>query len=229
MDHPGFLAAIIADPEEDVHRLAYADWLEEHGEPERGAFIRVQVELACLEVKLLALPVPGPRQLTDCFSALRRRERELLPQTLDRPDWIPDVVLLATKETRIGQGHRGAIQFRRGFVARVDCTLADWCGAECGACGGDGIGETDTGGNIQQYHCPDCHGTGCVGGHGPDLVRCCPLEWVTLTDAAGILPDQVLRFLPPHDSTEITAALLSAALLAWAKSVPVKNEIASPS
>jgi uncharacterized protein (TIGR02996 family) len=44
MDHTAFLAAIIADPDDDSPRLVYADWLEERGDP-RGAFIRLQCAL----------------------------------------------------------------------------------------------------------------------------------------------------------------------------------------
>jgi len=39
-------AKILAEPDEDVHRLAYADWLDEQGEHARAEFIRVQCELA---------------------------------------------------------------------------------------------------------------------------------------------------------------------------------------
>jgi uncharacterized protein (TIGR02996 family) len=42
------LAAILAAPDDDAPRLAYADWLDEHGEPERASFIRVQCKLARL-------------------------------------------------------------------------------------------------------------------------------------------------------------------------------------
>ena len=48
-DWPGFLAAIIADPDEDTLRLVAADFLEENGDPDRAAFIRVQVALARLD------------------------------------------------------------------------------------------------------------------------------------------------------------------------------------
>jgi uncharacterized protein (TIGR02996 family) len=41
-----FLQAIIESPDDDTPRLIYADWLEEHGQPERADFIRVQCELA---------------------------------------------------------------------------------------------------------------------------------------------------------------------------------------
>src|SRR3982750_4314118 len=42
-DHDPLLAAIIADPDEDTPRLVFADWLDEHGEPERAEFIRVTI------------------------------------------------------------------------------------------------------------------------------------------------------------------------------------------
>lgn len=42
----GLLADILAHPEDDTPRLILADWLDEHGEAERGEFIRVQCELA---------------------------------------------------------------------------------------------------------------------------------------------------------------------------------------
>ena len=44
--HAGFLRAILDDPDDDGVRLVYADWLDEHGQPERAEFIRVQCELA---------------------------------------------------------------------------------------------------------------------------------------------------------------------------------------
>ena len=46
-DERGFMAAIVANPEDDVPRLLYADWLEKHGDP-RGEFIRVQCQRARL-------------------------------------------------------------------------------------------------------------------------------------------------------------------------------------
>jgi uncharacterized protein (TIGR02996 family) len=39
-----FLRAICENPEDDTVRLAYADWLDENGDPERAEFIRVHVE-----------------------------------------------------------------------------------------------------------------------------------------------------------------------------------------
>jgi uncharacterized protein (TIGR02996 family) len=47
-DENALLRAIAAHPDEDTPRLAFADYLEEHGNPDRAAFIRGQVELARL-------------------------------------------------------------------------------------------------------------------------------------------------------------------------------------
>src|SRR5262245_8986058 len=39
-----FLRTILADPDDDAVRLVFADWLGEHGQPERAEFIRLQIE-----------------------------------------------------------------------------------------------------------------------------------------------------------------------------------------
>jgi uncharacterized protein (TIGR02996 family) len=44
-DERALLNAIIAAPDDDLPRLVYADWLEEHDRAERAEFIRVQCEL----------------------------------------------------------------------------------------------------------------------------------------------------------------------------------------
>jgi uncharacterized protein (TIGR02996 family) len=61
-----FLQDVLEHPEDDTPRLVYADWLEEHGLPERAEFIRVQCELA-------KLPEGDPRA-----KPLAARERVLL-------------------------------------------------------------------------------------------------------------------------------------------------------
>ncbi len=50
-DGDALLSAILAQPDEDVPRLAYADWLDEHGDQlarVRAEFVRVQIALAGL-------------------------------------------------------------------------------------------------------------------------------------------------------------------------------------
>jgi uncharacterized protein (TIGR02996 family) len=43
------LRAVAASPADDVPRLVAADWLDDHGQPDRAEFVRAQVELAALE------------------------------------------------------------------------------------------------------------------------------------------------------------------------------------
>jgi uncharacterized protein (TIGR02996 family) len=58
MDHDVFLQAILTQPDEDLPRLIYADWLEEQGDIARAEFIRVQCALAPME-----RTDPGRREL----------------------------------------------------------------------------------------------------------------------------------------------------------------------
>ncbi|HEX3148978.1 MAG TPA: TIGR02996 domain-containing protein [Gemmataceae bacterium] len=46
-DADALLQSILAAPDDDAPRLIYADWLDEHGDADRAAFIRAQIELAC--------------------------------------------------------------------------------------------------------------------------------------------------------------------------------------
>jgi uncharacterized protein (TIGR02996 family) len=96
--------AILANPADDLPRLVYADWLEEHGDAERAKFIRIQIELA--------RPDP-PAQLWDEFFhrlQIRRDEYALLYHHR-KADWsIPRL--------------RGGQTFNRGFVDEV------WAAAE---------------------------------------------------------------------------------------------------
>jgi uncharacterized protein (TIGR02996 family) len=66
--HEAFLRAIYLEPEEDTPRLVYADFLEDHGDPDRAAFIRLECELA--------------RHGVD--DALAARIRDTLTELLDR-------------------------------------------------------------------------------------------------------------------------------------------------
>jgi uncharacterized protein (TIGR02996 family) len=45
-DHKQLFSAILDNPDEDTPRLMYADWLQEHDDPARAEFIRLQCRLA---------------------------------------------------------------------------------------------------------------------------------------------------------------------------------------
>ena len=53
-DRP-FLEAIREQPDDDLHRLAWADWLEERGDDDRATFLRAQLFAARLDETDLAL------------------------------------------------------------------------------------------------------------------------------------------------------------------------------
>src|SRR5437660_12362611 len=91
------LQAVIEAPEDDGPRLVLADWLEEHGQPERAEFVRTQVELARLEEW-------GPRRYD-----LAAREREFL--AAHEAEWRR--ALPAFKGVRWGA-------FERGLVGSVE-------------------------------------------------------------------------------------------------------------
>ncbi|HJZ56927.1 MAG TPA: TIGR02996 domain-containing protein [Gemmataceae bacterium] len=89
-----FLEAISANPDDDLARLVYADWLEERGDAPRAEFIRTQVERA-------TLPDWDARRVR-----LLIRERALLAQ--HEREWRAE--LPAIEGITWGE-------FRRGFVA----------------------------------------------------------------------------------------------------------------
>jgi uncharacterized protein (TIGR02996 family) len=92
MNHnDALLQAILAAPDDDAPRLAYADWLEEHYQPDRAEFIRIQCDLAKLAV------ADGRR------AELEARERELLAKY--ESDWLGAI-----------RSPWLRWQFRRGFV-----------------------------------------------------------------------------------------------------------------
>src|SRR4051794_31605614 len=68
------LGACRDQPDDDGPRLVLADWLEDHGEPERAELVRVQCRLAR----------GGAEE--DAWLTLHARERELLSQHRER--WL---------------------------------------------------------------------------------------------------------------------------------------------
>ena len=95
-DAPALLAAIRAAPDDDAPRLVYADWLDEHGDPARAEFIRVQCELARHD-----------------SPALRRREAELLAAHHDKfagPLAAPPLRFRFHRGFVVGFGHIGVFR-----------------------------------------------------------------------------------------------------------------------
>ena len=93
------LAAIRANPADDLPRLVYADWLDEHGDPDRAEFIRLQI----------ADDHPND---AECHCERCRRQVGLGASN----GWWEGPTLPG--------GLRG--WFQRGFVGGVRCWLPEW-------------------------------------------------------------------------------------------------------
>jgi uncharacterized protein (TIGR02996 family) len=111
-----FLADIIANPDDDAPRLVYADFLEDRGEPERAAFIRVQCELARDGLR------PDTRR-----EDLEAKERELLRR--HERDWLGPLrsPLLHWKFRRgFPEGFAHAGLFQTTSVIETEEGYRDW-------------------------------------------------------------------------------------------------------
>jgi uncharacterized protein (TIGR02996 family) len=106
-EDPGLLAAILDSPEDDALHLVYADWLEEHGDPDRAELIRLQCELAPLREQW-KLPAAQSRRRT----ALTKREQNLL--AAHRSTWLEPLASIAPQIDEA--------EFRRGFLWKLRLT-----------------------------------------------------------------------------------------------------------
>src|SRR5579872_1614374 len=102
-EQDALFAAILDAPDDDAPRLVYADWLDEHGQPERAEFIRVQIERA----RLLA---DNPRA-----EALKKREKVLWEAHGD--GWRKELPVWARPRCLYERGFATAVQARaRDFL-----------------------------------------------------------------------------------------------------------------
>jgi uncharacterized protein (TIGR02996 family) len=94
-DRDAFLRAVVARPDDDLPRLVYSDWLDEHGESARAEFIRLQ-----------------------CGSA---RLPEGHPQAVDL-DARAEALLAEHERDWLGDWYDGLVRwtFRRGFLDGVE-------------------------------------------------------------------------------------------------------------
>jgi uncharacterized protein (TIGR02996 family) len=98
-DHDALLAAILARPDEDTPRLAFADWLQENDDPDRGEFIRLEVELARTP--------PSTEEDERRRQLLLNRREELLK--LHTHQWLGPFL-----------PHARDFSFKRGFIYSLD-------------------------------------------------------------------------------------------------------------
>lgn len=171
------LRAVCAEPGDDTPRLVFADWLDEHDQPERAEFIRVQCELA----KLVAA---GEGKAARRFIARAIR-------LLENPAVRPGTTMIENGDVLLDLGDEGGVHctFWRGFPWKLELRAADWLAhadrlawhpTQTVACKERKPLET-------YYQRPD-HDTNCYGGcHGtgtvprPFVETAQPITHVTLT------------------------------------------------
>lgn len=107
-----FMKAILVEPECDLHRYAFADWLQENGEEALGEFIAVQLQVHqrdtcyCLSQRL-------HNACSNSYDPLIRRSAELFYSAYSN--------LYATAPPLFYD-----LDFRRGFAFRVEVTAYEW-------------------------------------------------------------------------------------------------------
>jgi uncharacterized protein (TIGR02996 family) len=108
-DDKALLAAILAEPDNDRVRLIYADWLEEHGDPARAEFIRLECELHGMLTPAGDAPYSWEQPR---FRKLEARAGELWDAHAGR--WFPGLETYAEEvETERGFAHHVALSARR--------------------------------------------------------------------------------------------------------------------
>jgi uncharacterized protein (TIGR02996 family) len=195
-DAAPFLAAVASDPDDDLPRLVFADWLDEHGDHARAEFIRLQCHTARV----------GP--LDPTWAPAKLREFDLFKA--NEAKWRPG--------RRVETSHTLFAHWRRGFPASVDLDdlSAGWM-ASGGWCNGSFHLNVDT---LRPPHVWPAVGpvrevslSGWTSGSGDILrherlhsVRSIRLmEWY-----AGVRPDALENFaaefahLPPDHFPELT-------------------------
>lgn len=122
-DRQAFMASIIADPLNDAPRLVFADFLEENGEPERAELIRLQIELAGIDVR----PMDPVIYRSGKINALRRRESELYTGDGSYGPFTNAWRWLDEPRNRDGSfWYPNGADWSRGFVEVVVCSWQDW-------------------------------------------------------------------------------------------------------
>lgn len=179
-------AAVIARPDQNGPREAYADWCDDNGQPQRGDFIRVQVEMG---KRILPVETTVTRGRTmvrfdhgDDYDALRARERELWAMGKPAfPGSFADYDVSFFIDATIGDAYPGRINFvvRRGFVDEVRVpTVASWLGGECVQCVGNNLPPRVPLAGGGSLTCTPCSGTGRTPGIGPAVVAAHPVTRV---------------------------------------------------
>ena len=132
-DELALLRGVEAAPDDDLPRLVYADWLDEHGRHARAEFIRVQCELASIERRLPGMTLEEKRVAGPRRGELVRTQREMLmAKTLESVGYYPSNRNDAGRYQSDDYGRK----FRRGFLSEFTIfeNMDEQCGRDIKRC-----------------------------------------------------------------------------------------------
>lgn len=119
-----FLQDIIANPDDDFPRLAFADWLMDHGEPEYGKFIYLscqymELAMAGRQNEAISLHLQAGELLESYADRVRLRFRNHSGYKPEPTEWAGAASILLTRPGT-------QVWWERGFPSRVRCRYEDW-------------------------------------------------------------------------------------------------------
>ena len=97
MTEQDFLQSIYHDADDDVPRLIFSDWLEEHGNPDRAQFIRLQLACANDETG----DASRPELMEQERELFERHKEEWLRELPELPgvEWAPHLIRATSTST----------------------------------------------------------------------------------------------------------------------------------
>lgn len=199
-------AAILREPDTDLHRLALADWIDENEAGHltchicggKGGWMSqyhkagvepywcgcatcdstgLEPDDAGFRAKGIRWMVANPQNSWVCLCKGSSEVPCRCCKTMG--DEIKDI-----PRRRDGETH---YVIRRGMVEEVRLSFAQWYGGECSRCDGGGelIGADrpfEYGVGDKALECPDCNGSGEISAIGPELVRQHPIKNLVILD-----------------------------------------------
>lgn len=212
-DRDAILRAILTEPDNDDHRLAFAAWCHDDGDqPERAEFVRVQVELArksncktCSGKRWYSVD-DGPHGSEDCIyctAELRRRERELWEEIgvalFNSSGFIFDNATVKVPITngffiKSNGGKRSReLHWYRGLIASLTLSWQDWLSYH----------ERLYWHPEQKMECPWCRGSKMYWPAGRELGGASP-PWETCSCGTGRIPRPFVAMAQPLESVQLT-------------------------
>ena len=138
------IRSILISPNDDLPRLIYADWLDENGQSDRAAFIRVQIDIANGDISQKSKDLEHRLWMLDsnrlAIHKYNLRFNLSAVCTVIDQWYSPNHVIFTV---------------RRGLVEEISCKQTDWVGMPCSECNGTGINNGE--GNFTQI-CLICKG-----------------------------------------------------------------------